>query len=605
MAIELKGYSNQINQASMLKQGLENLRHADREQAREHLADLRRDLQTKSGVVRLLHTTKTDKDMKFKNAGAFKRMFLSGDKLRRSGDVITDLLRNAGLSEAKVEEFGRYAANRGNKGVEAQKVLQYIDALQADAGESPAQALAKFGVNLGAMGRELGAGAYGEVHLVSYRGEEFVYKNPLGNVTKIGELALVGEAGKEIKPDPVILDRSFTTLKDDESFVGKPLKNNLPLPRTSIDEDRYYFQREMEDGQSRGSGDSEQLFAHNPPPVQQAQIDQIPQALIVEEDAVPAPELQPLPSAVTQQKLARTGLANAARVKDLPQVITPSVFVVKEGRSDGKEVYHAVAGQRTLKDWAKLQNKGSSFDVVGLLMPKAAGKNPVDYPDDKDPKVNVSRSDLKSMAQSAMTLIKGMAQHGFIHGDIKPENLIWDSKAKNLQLIDNDNLVKVSKRDGSTVPKGLGPVSLAYLHPLAMHEKFRLQEGGAQDNAQLGLGRDLYATGLVLLETSLRAGRADSKEIERIMNGVAHQSEPEGSLYYQLATKSIESRIEYLNDLKFPPDSVQHFARTCLIKALEFEQDRIDRKDFGFDRSENGREAALIRELEAALQQVR
>lgn len=605
MAVKLTGYSNsrQINQDSMLKQGLDNLRNAGREKAREHLTDLRRDLQTKSGVVRLLHTTKTNKDMKFKNAWGLKRLFLSGEKLRRSGDVIKDLLKNAGLSEAKVQEFGQYATARGDRGVQAQKVLQYIDALQADKGNSELDALRNFGVS--GVSRKLGQGGFGQVYRMIYRGEEHAYKMAIKN-GRIGKLGLVDEAGQEIQPQPREESRSMVTFEESANSPGKSNDFlNLGDRSNAALDDHYLdnFNHQSFRSESK-SGKSSQNLDPNSPKLDQAQKSQQLLAPIIEED--PAADLahEPMPPPEEKQKLARTGLANAARVKDLPQVITPSVFVVKEGRSDGSEVFHAVAGQRTLKDWAKRQDKGSSFDVVGLLMPKAAGKNPVEEDSKGAFKVNVSRSDLKPMAESAMRLLKGMAKHGFIHGDIKPANLMWDAKSKNLQLIDNDNLVKVSKDKGSTVPQGLGHLSLGYLHPLAMHKDF-LDRKGNPSLAQLGLGRDLYATGLVLLEASLLAGQGGAEQANTILNEVRHRDLRQNRVWKLLRDKPIADRIDYLKRLNFEARSVQDFARTCLIKALEFEQERIERKDFGFDRTEIGREADLLRELEDELKQVK
>ena len=608
MAVELKGYSNQINQESMLKQGLENLRHADREQAREHLADLRRDLQTKTGVVRLLHTTKTDKDMKFKNAGAFKRMFLAGDKLKRSGDVIKDLLRNAGLSEAKVEEFGKYAAARGNKGVQAQKVLQYIDTLQAETGATAQEALGKFGVDLRHLGPKLGEGGFGEVHLVKYRGEDFVYKSPGSNSYNLGQLTMVDGAGRSLKPDPVVLKKSYVdVLEEESSGQGKQPPNNLLL--RSGQEANYKPSAEYDNKVSYGYSSSHSSESYSQPMIAL-------QPQIVEEDPIEHQGPPPSQASAEGQKLARTGIGNVARVKDLPQVITPSVLVVREGLSDGTERFHAVAGHKTLKDWAKVQNKGSTFEVVGLLMPKAAGKPPFEYSskmlnkDDDGPslqvKVNVARSDLKPLAESAMTLLKGMAQHGFIHGDIKHENLIWDAETKKLQLIDNDDLKKVSKNPGSQVPKGLGAATSTYLNPIAQR---RLDPKVQDTQARTGLGRDLYAMGLVLLEASVMAQANTKDEIQNAMSLVDSISMRKLKDFQILLKKGIASQsdpiFERLANQNFPLNSPEAFARSCILKSIAFEKDRLQRQDFGFDRSENGPEAALIKELEAELAQVR
>ncbi len=201
-----------------------------------------------------------------------------------------------------------------------------------------------------------------------------------------------------------------------------------------------------------------------------------------------------------------------------------------------------------------------------------------------------------------MKLLKGMARHGFIHGDIKPANLMWDAKSKKLQLIDNDNLVKVSKNKGSVVPKGLGAYTSTYLNPVVTNPTYRdeLSIAIQPKHAQLGLGRDLYAMGLVLLETSLRASGERHEDTEKKMWELTL-----GGSLAQLSSRSIQDQIKSITNTQVEANTVQDFARTCLIKALEFEQGRIDRKDFGFNRSPDGPEMTLLRELEQVLKNVR
>lgn len=671
MGVELTGYSRQIDPSSGLQKGLDDLKKAGRDEARDHLKELRRDLQTKTGVVRLLHTSKTDRDMKFKNAGAFKRMFLSGEKLKRSGDVIADLLSNAGLPPAKVTEFKSYVQARGNKGVQAQKVLEYIDSLQADSGDSPQEALAKFGIDPENLGRSLGSGAFGEVHSVRYRGADHVYKTPKpknpdskksdSKKSNPFTLKLADQNGNVLEPVERQDKRSFVTVASKDEGAGNQFTGLLGKPMPWADQKK--VTPEVYDDDDTSSQDSDYSvkdfwkfmpgqilsnefkwqddkrpqdpgFNHLMPNAKQAGSKEVttahqptpPKALIEEE---------PVQTHVEGQKLARTGLGVVSRVKDLPQVLTPSVYVVKEVRQGGADRFHAVGRGKTLKEWARTQDKDSQFEVVGLLMPKAAGKNPLEYSfkkahkdDDGDTeyvKSNVSRSDLKPMAQSALNLIKGLAKHGFIHGDIKPENLFWDAKTKALQLIDNDGLRKVSKKAGSVVPKGLGSLSILYLNPVAYHEKFRYPAGGPGENAQLGLGRDLYAMGLVMLEASLLAEGMSGEDVQRVMQSITYGNLPFEKIKLFLATKPIEDRIKVLNDIEgMKAGGVAEFARKCVIKALEFERERVDPKEesksvdrsegrqnvsaktksYTFDRSDTGPEAKLLQELQEDLDRV-
>jgi hypothetical protein len=317
-----------------------------------------------------------------------------------------------------------------------------------------------------------------------------------------------------------------------------------------------------------------------------------------------APEPKSSSGPVPGQKLARVGVANAARVKDLPQVITPTVYVVRELASNGTQTYHAVAGQQRLKDWARTQQADSKFEVAGLLMPKAAGKNPIEYPkparaedDYPPPKMNVSRSDLKPMAQSAMSMLTGLASHGFIHGDIKPENLVWDSKTKSLQLIDNDGLQKVSKKPGSQVSEETGVGSLTYLNPVLYATRPDLD----QEEARLGIGRDLFAMGMVLLEASMRA-RGQGARADELMNGLTFSNRPPKQAIYQMASGKYEDGLETLKAENLTP--IEAFARSCIVKSIEHEQARLAKQDFGFERYDPTNDQHLLVQLEKELAQV-
>lgn len=617
MPVSLPGYSKNINPQTFVREGLEELRHTSKDKAQGHLAQLRNDLQTKTGVVRLLHTSgNNDKDMKFKNAGAFKSIFLDGHKLQQSAEVIRDLLKNAGLSDAKVNEFDAYVQARGGQGVKAQKVLQFIDAMRTETGASPAEALSKFGVDLGAVGRLLGAGAYGTAHIVQYRGEEFVYKQPVAGGQILAKLQLADASGDPIVPpaqeskvddgeksyqeydsshslkEPSPLEKIKNRQVESEygnpghdrsNSISSKDSSNSYLSNKSVDIDFKNFQMFINNQGDADAGvvkrDSIDLESEIDQEPEFAAFDNSKQHLRIEEESEGVSRRDPLANAARAPvpagvKLARSGMGNVARVKDLPQVITPTVLVVKEQASDGSLSYHAVAGQKTLKDWARTQATTSEFDVVGLLMPKAAGKT---LRDSDDRMTVVSRADLKPMASSALNLLKGLASHGFIHGDIKPENLIWDTKSKTLQLIDNDSMKKVSKQNGSLVKaEGRLNATLMYLNPVGHRKEY---SGG--ENEQLGLGRDLFAMGLTLLEASLHA-RGQAARSEKIIAGITFNDQPDGKAIYKKQFGNYDDGIKALMAEEFAPGSVDAFARSCIIKSIEHEKGRL-----GLDENDN------------------
>jgi serine/threonine protein kinase len=598
MAVTLTGYTKAISLQTPVREGLGELRNASKEKAQEHLTQLRSDLQSKTGVVRLLHTTSTNanQEMEFKNAGGFKSAFLSGKKLKQSGEVIRDLLKSAGLSETKVKEFNAYVQARGGKGVKAQKVLQYIDAMRSETGHSPDDALSKFGVDLGTAGRTLGAGAFGIVRTVRYRGEEFVYKEPSDEAIQNGydvleQLKLIDASGQPIDSKNAKVATDNDDEKSYEAYSGSSLIKG-PSPLQNLKNQDIDFWNKGSVGnrvESNASSDSLQSSRSSEGILKNYLL----QNVLKIDDYNPEPSQRPQAKstpAATGPKLGRTGIANAIRVKDLPQVLPPTAVVVRETASNGDVQYHAVAGQKTLKDWARTQPTSSHLDVVGLLMPKAVGNQPIEYPkpagEDEDrppPKVHVSRSDLKPMAASALKLIQGIASHGFIHGDIKPENLVWDSKSKTLQLIDNDGLLKVSKKAGTQVKKGLGTFTLPYTNPVAWHSRYKT---GA--NAQLGLGRDLFSMGAVLLETSLRAkGQGDKSDA--LMGQITFSGQPTDAAMYLMSIKKYETGIAQLEAEPFAIGSVEDFARTCIIESIRHEEARLDNNNNTFERYDKSR----------------
>jgi TPR repeat protein len=643
MSVKLTGYSKAIDPQTQVRQGLTDLRQADSAKAKEHLALLRTDLQSKQGVVRLLHTRSADvnKDMKFMNAGAFKAKFLNGDRLKQSGEVIADLLKSAGLSKEKVAEFEAYASARGNKGVKAQKVLQYIDTMHSEQGRTPEEAMSKFGVNLGALGKKLGSGAFGDANIVLYRGEEFVYKQPnkkgiSNGYDTLGSLPLTDASGKPLNKRLVSTHeadnrRSYEPVESSPANRPSPLHKlggqeidpfeQFKIPssqRPSFDEDRnsLFSPQQLQnyvwaeyDNRESGSIVGSPL---DPPPIFESAVrapeQMVPpivehsevQASIVE-NAQPEPLIQEdlsgeaLPLLDAQEvaisappagpKLGREGLGSVLRVRDdLAQVIAPTIVVVRETQANGTMGYHAVAGQRTLKDWVRTQATNSSFDVVGLLMPKAAGITPIEYKKGTfEPKLQVAAADLKDMAGSALKALQGLASHGFIHGDIKPENLLWDDKTKTLQLIDNDNLQKVSKKVGAEVSKGIGVQTLTYTNPVAWLPRNTSKDGEYGDQAQMGLGRDLFAMGMVLLEASLLA-KGQGEKANSIFNKITFSNKDAGDALDNMRVRMYKMGLKLLKTEEFPKGSVEDFARSCIVKAVAHEEARYEDEIGSFER---------------------
>jgi hypothetical protein len=643
--------------------GLEQLRGLDRQQARNLLARLGSDLNAKTGVVRLLHTSKVDKEMKFQTAGGFKQMFLNGGKLQRSGGVILDLLTRAEADGEQVKAFRQYLSQRGRSGAEAVRVLEQIKSLgvaipQSAVDATPDKAMAKLGMSF-KPGAELGEGANGKIFALKHGGQDYVVKEPLNLNDASWQLRL---QLKSSQPPPIeqeavfvrhpstesvesdwaryelahairikpLIGESISSQPQVQDHAGKPEPN--PGDPVSASDGRQHSMASVGDDEddflanalrpgvewgddSRSSSEvssrddaepvlkqqslvmQQPLLVVEPPPSQSTAVHPSPNTRLSESTyKAPAPPLiQELgiqaEKPPAELELVRLGLSVAARVKgDGSGLITPTAYVIRENLSNGKAQYHAVMGGAQLKVWARLQDASSHFQVVRMVMPKAAGKSPLVFPKHKPlkpdvnvdalepiqksepvapkpPEVNVRIEDLVPMAQQGLQTLKSLSERGFIHGDIKPENMLWDSENQSLRIIDTDGMQKVSKRADRPQPEGAGDAGTpGYVHPLFWKK------------GQLGVGRDLYAFGLSLLECSVHA-RGDDKAITRLDDFRRWMMRNVGDVYDGYwDKKDMDTRIMSAGD---PNSPLESFAMKAIQVAVNHE---FDRKNAGRDR---------------------
>jgi serine/threonine protein kinase len=318
---------------------------------------------------------------------------------------------------------------------------------------------------------------------------------------------------------------------------------------------------------------------------------------IVSEVAVPANESPKVGSHVdsvqqpdagektgkSEIKLARTlGIGSVARMKDLDQVVQPSHYFITEHNPNLKEPrVHVVEGGRALKDWAKSQDTGSTFEVTQYLMPLAAGKQLIEFGKSGSVVKNFKPEDLPAVARSMTGLLEQMWRHGFVDGDIKPENLMWDASTKTLRAIDIDSFQKVSKKDGSALPES-GLFTPGYVHPQALRRNTPT------------LGRDLFSAGMVMLEAALRAKGHDG-EADRItlINGQPQQKNiytagMRGEALLRIRNEKGEYEEGILDNmkarLKFADGGVEDFAILCIKTSLEYETQRVENGVKKFER---------------------
>ena len=123
-------------------------------------------------------------------------------------------------------------------------------------------------------------------------------------------------------------------------------------------------------------------------------------------------------------------------------------------------------------------------------------------------------------------------------------------------------------------------------------------------SAQLGLGRDLFAFGLVVLETALMTKGQESKNND-IFNSLTFPHESPGKAQYRMQRGDYKNGVEFLKAETFEPNSIEAFARSCIIKSIELEESRLANKNFGFERYSPDNDRHLLAELERELALVR
>ena len=537
--------------------GLQKLKELDAASSWNLLTRLGNDISNKSGVVRLLHTSNADKEMKFRTAGAFKQAFLDGGKLQTSGQVIRDLLANAGAKPQQLSAFDAYLTRRGRSGVEASRVRQEIVALRsAGVGSTREEALAQLGVSLD-LGRVAGEGGFGKVRQLMINGEPHVFKEAIDAGANLGKLVVRAENGEPGEP-PIEAGRgSAVRFQDSQAPAGhRNGQEHVQMPGQAAPQEikRARGEYDLNTGVDSAQGGRVEMDGVDVPeggaqPVSDAH----PAQSSAQPPIAPAPKV----------RLDRAGLAVGAYVKsDIPEVVVPSIYVVRESNDAQGERFHAVRGGAALKAWARAQNPQSEFVVTGSVMPMAHGGELVSSKGAQR-QSNVPEGDLNVMAAGGLIGLQNMSRHGFIHGDIKPLNMFWDPDKKEVKFIDFDGAKKISaKRPGAEAPKGFGAHTPTYAHPLK-----------GLPLARMGSGRDLYAFGMTVLETAAHSRRDPSSiALTSELKAMTAALPKAGSQKYWGDMAALRA---VLKTSGFPKDSAEDFGIQAMLAALESEAMRM------------------------------
>lgn len=217
--------------------------------------------------------------------------------------------------------------------------------------------------------------------------------------------------------------------------------------------------------------------------------------------------LSPLTDSLGRPRLERTGSAGSAYIgRGISGIVRPEVYVLTERRFDGTTRFHAVEGDKNLKRWAADHlngNTGSTLHVTGVLMKKAQGEEMLGA----TLETAADRAALHKSALDGLKTLKQMAQRGFVHGDIKPENTFLDRNAGTAQFIDADTIAKMRREEQDGTP--IQAVTPYYAHPLSCSEPYRV-----------GFEQDLFSWGMSILVKSLPNTEEGKARASNLMNAV-------------------------------------------------------------------------------------
>jgi serine/threonine protein kinase len=132
--------------------------------------------------------------------------------------------------------------------------------------------------------------------------------------------------------------------------------------------------------------------------------------------------------------------------------------------------------------------RGSVVSCVGQVMEKAPGENLGELIKTR----SLTADDHKAIARSMITTLKKLAERGFIHRDIKPDNLFYDRASGSVTFIDTGFLYKMPKpeRGDQLVQSDSIMGSPNYMSPMMLAKK------------AYGADIDLHSTAITLLEAA-------------------------------------------------------------------------------------------------------
>lgn len=189
----------------------------------------------------------------------------------------------------------------------------------------------------------------------------------------------------------------------------------------------------------------------------------------------------------------------------------------------------------------------------------------------------LGRAQQRELVKGALNALTGMAAHGFVHGDIKPANMLMDRSNGRLQVIDLGGVRKISKTNASPL------TNLAHSPAYTNPRSFSLYRGPDENylKASAGHEQDVFGMGVSLMEFHFRSQKRHDLADQLLANVAACNYESHG--YAGQISK--EERIRKLEDhlnrsmVEVAGGPLFDFAKQCLTLSLSVNAPETSRYD--------------------------
>ena len=441
-----------------------------KEQAVELLTGMRNDLRNRTGLVRLIHTTKTTGDhLAFQS---FNKGWGNKTRTLETKEALIAYFDKAGLDQGELNNYLNSITERGHR-IDGQRIHGILDNALKQPNNQPAP---------DRMGGQSSNGVVNQPlqNAPQIQPPQSGQTNPHNKQSMGGNAQHVRLSNADLKAGNFSIAQ-HENLDDSDEEAGFTMEE--ALEKSGIDRSN-----EQLIGKG-GFGKAVEVIRNGETivlklPLDSSNINKFPKVT--------------LDSLSQKPRLARTNEVTAAYLKaeQISNVCIPSDFLVHITRG-GISSYEVVPTGQNFKRWAlaELQSKPSPIiRIAGSIMPKAPGAGLERLlTGGQNQASQLGADDLKTVAQKSLESLRQFADHGFVHGDIKPLNMIYDSAGKQLTFIDMGGLAKISNDPalaGRTKFRSDRGVTRMYSHPSTLA------------NQKVGHEQDFYSMGMTLLEAS-------------------------------------------------------------------------------------------------------